>query len=332
MSNVIHWGILGHANIAKKALLPALAKADHANIYAIASRRSGVEETAKAFHIDKTYTSYDALLDDEQIDAVYIPLPNGLHAEWTEKAAKAGKHVLCEKPAALTAQEAQHMVTVCQQHGVLFMEAFMYQFHSQHDKVRQLIREGYIGDVKMMRLRFAFALHDVTNVRFDKKLGGGALYDVGCYCIHASRYILGQEPHDIYAKGHVDHESGIDVTTSGLLTFPADVTVLFHASFEAFPEEGYEVIGSTGRIHVKHPFRPDKSPDGAAKIVWETADGTRDVLSLAGDAYSQQVEHFSQCILQGLEPQNTGTATVNNMKVIDACYHSMATGERVQLT
>src|SRR5690625_3641095 len=215
MRDIVRWGIIGNARIAREELIPAIKEANNAELTAIASRSpAAAKDAAETYGFRKFHDSYDALLRDPDVDAVYIPLPNGLHAEWTVKAARAGKHVLCEKPAALTSVEAQRMVEACRVNGVVFMEAFMYQFHPQHQRVRAIVASGEIGQVRLMHSRFAFQLGDPGNVRFDKKLGGGALYDVGCYCIHSSRHILGVEPSGVYAQAHADPDSGVDLTTA----------------------------------------------------------------------------------------------------------------------
>ncbi|HEX7066411.1 MAG TPA: Gfo/Idh/MocA family oxidoreductase [Bacillales bacterium] len=329
----VRWGVLGNANIARKALVPAIKAAGSAELKGIASRQSKkAERAAEELGFDKHYGSYEALLADPEIDAVYIPLPNGLHAEWVAKAAKAGKHVLCEKPAALTAAEAAKMIEECRRHEVLFMEAFMYQFHPQHERVKEIIADGEIGDVRVMRSQFSFAMKDPANVRLNRELGGGCLYDVGCYCIHAARYILAQEPSKVYAQAHLDAEfDNVDMTTAGMLSFEKDIQLLFDCSFESFPQENYQVIGEKGNIQVTHPFRPDKNKDGKARIYITTEDGEKREESIPGEAYALQVEHFSQCVLDGTEPVYSGEQTIQNMKVIDACYESIRSGETVEL-
>ncbi|HEU5139237.1 MAG TPA: Gfo/Idh/MocA family oxidoreductase [Bacillales bacterium] len=329
----VRWGVLGNANIARKALVPAIKAAENAELKGIASRNSDrAAEAAAEQGFEKHYGSYEALLADPEIDAVYIPLPNGLHAEWVKKAAEAGKHVLCEKPAALTADEATGMIEECGRHEVLFMEAFMYQFHPQHDRVKEIIADGEIGDVRVMRSQFSFGMKDPANVRLNRELGGGSLYDVGCYCIHAARHILGEEPSRVYAQAHLDADfDHVDMTTTGMLSFEKDVQLLFDCSFESFPQENYQVIGEKGSIEVVRPFRPDKNEDGKAHIYITSEDGTTREEPIPGDAYTLQVEHFSQCVLDGAEPSYSGVQTIRNMRVIDACYESIRTGEVVEL-
>ncbi|HET7268125.1 MAG TPA: Gfo/Idh/MocA family oxidoreductase [Oleiagrimonas sp.] len=332
MKDIVRWGVVGNARIARQALIPAIRKAKNAELTAVASRSAAkAKEAADTYGFRKFHDSYEALLRDPDVDAVYIPLPNGLHAEWTVKAARAGKHVLCEKPAALTAVQAQQMVEACHANDVVFMEAFMYQFHPQHERVRAIVASGEIGEVRLMHSRFAFRLDDPGNVRFDKKLGGGALYDVGCYCIHSSRHILGAEPSAVYARAHADPDSGVDLTTTGMLSFDHGLQASFDCSFETVPGEFFEVIGDKGRIHVQRPYRPDKNEDGQGRIVVTMADGESRVERIAGDSYVLQVEHFSQCVLDHSAPTYFGQATVRNMKVIDACRQSIRSGQAVPL-
>jgi predicted dehydrogenase len=330
MTKQVRWGILGNANIARKALIPAIKDAKNAELTAIASRSGFAEKAAAELKIEKHYGSYESLLDDPDIDAVYIPLPNALHAEWVKKAAQARKHVLCEKPAALDAAQAAEMIDVCREQGVHFMEAFMYQFHPQHEKVKEIIASGEIGQVRLMRSRFSFKIADPQNIRLDRTLGGGCLYDVGCYCIHSSRNILGAEPKRAYAQAHLD-ENGVDITTAGMLTFDGGVEALFDCSFETSAQEYYEVIGDQGNIEVYGPYRPDKNPNGKGRIVVNTENGEKKEWFVSGDQYTLQVEHFSECVLNDTAPIYTGEQTVQNMKVIDACYESIRTGEAVDL-
>lgn len=326
MAAQVKWGILGDAGIARKALIPAMKRARNAELAAIATRSGNASEAAAEYGIDKGYESYEALLADKEIDAVYIPLPNGIHAEWVKKAAEAGKHVLCEKPAALNTDEAVKMIEACRRHGVTFMEAFMYRFHPQHARVKDVIAAGEIGEVKFMQSSFAFRLDDPNNIRFDCELGGGALYDVGCYCINATRYILGAEPTEAYARAHMS-EGGVDLTTAGVLSFENGVQAAFDCSFETAPRESYEIVGTEGTIKVNGPFRPDKNEDGKGHVIVQRSEGNRREESVEGDAYRAQVEHFSKCVIDESETLYPAEETLRNMKVIDACLASIRSGK-----
>lgn len=330
MASTVRWGVLGNAGIARKSVIPALKRASNAELAAIATRSGKASEVAAEYGINKGYGSYEGLLSDPDIDAVYIPLPNGIHAEWVKKAAEAGKHILCEKPAALNADEAAEMIEACRRRGVTFMEAFMYRFHPQHERVKQLIAKGEIGEIAFMRSSFAFRLTDPNNIRFDRDLGGGALYDVGCYCINASRYIIGAEPTEAYARASMS-KGGVDLTTAGILSFENGRQATFDCSFETVPRESYEIVGTHGKITVEGPFRPDKNEDGEGHIILETTGGTRREESVKGDAYRMQAEHFSQCVIDGSEPLYPAEETIRNMKVIDACLASIRSGSPAEI-
>ncbi|SEN39569.1 Predicted dehydrogenase [Mesobacillus persicus] len=327
----IRWGVLSTANIARTQVIPAIRRAENAEMTAIASRGIKVHEVAEELEIPKAYESYDALLDDPEIDAVYLPLPNGLHKEWVEKAAKKGKHVLCEKPISLTADEAVEMVRVCQEQGVAFMEAFMYQFHPQHERVREIIASGEIGEVKLFKSSHSFYLENRDgDIRMDKELGGGALYDLGCYSIHALRAILHTEPLEVQAVAELDPMSGVDLSTYVQFKLENGVRAIIDCSFDMTHRNEYEVVGTKGSIKVPYAFRPDVI-GGMGSVIVQSGDVTREE-RIHGDIYCIEVEHFSQAILDGKEPLYSGASAVENMKVIDACYESIRAGKVVRIT
>lgn len=312
----VRFGILSTANIARKALIPAMKRAENAEVVAVASESGKAEAFAAELDIPRHYDSYKELLNDPDIDAVYIPLPNQLHKEWAIEAAKAGKHVLCEKPAALTSQEVEEIAEVFKQHNVLFMEAFMYQFHPQHDRVKEIIASGEIGDLKLIRSTFSFA-HDgnPANIRLNRELGGGAIYDIGCYTIHASRLITGEEPTDVKASATLHPEYGVDMTAAGTLTFPSGVLASFDCSFEQQYKAQYEAVGTNGSIFVKYAFRPDIE-DGNGTIEINTTLGQR-VETVQGDQYKLQVEQFADSVLTGAQLKYSIEETIKNMRVIE---------------
>ncbi|SDM22022.1 Gfo/Idh/MocA family protein [Sediminibacillus halophilus] len=327
----VNWGILSTASIGKKQLIPAIERSFNAEAAAIASRGDKARQAAAELGIKKAYTSYEQLLEDPDIDAVYIPLPNSLHKQWVVEAAKHGKHVLCEKPASLNEAELQEMLAACHEHGVKFMEAFMYQFHPQHEKVRDLIRQGEIGEVSMLRASFSFLLQDdPENIRLSNELGGGSIYDVGCYCLHSIREILQEEPIQVYA--HAKHNAAhVDTTVAGTLSFASGVEAVFDCSFDQLPVNRYEVVGSTGKIEVQNAYRPDKNPDGAGLLRITNSDGETVEMRIEGDQYKLQVEHFSEAVLQDKPLLYTEEKMLNNIRTIDACYKSITTGEAVRL-
>ena len=326
----IRWGVLSTANIAQQQLIPAIGRADNAELVAISSRGSQVHPVASKLGIPRAYESYEELLNDSDIEAVYIPLPNHLHKEWVFKAAKQGKHILCEKPVALTTLEAEEMVEVCRESNVKFMEAFMYQLHPQHKRVKEIISSGEIGDIKLIKSSHSFYLQSrVDKFRMDKTMGGGSLYDVGCYSIHAIRYLLDSEPVSVHCFAELDPETGVDMSTFGYLNMGGGVRAMFDCSFDMTGRNEYEVIGTKGTIKVPFAFRPDNN-GGVGKVITQVADIVREE-NIYGDLYRLEVEHFCDVIQTNGDPEITGLSTINNMRVIEACYQSIQTGELVEM-
>lgn len=221
MSDVVRWGILSTADIGMAKVTPAIQQAANAEVVAIASR-NGDKARAAAEHlgIPSWYGSYAALLEAGDIDAIYIPLPNDQHAEWTMKAATAGKHVLCEKPLAMSAAQAEEMATACEEAGVKLAEAFMYRHHPSWLEVVRLVRDGAIGELRGIQTWFSYFNDDPENIRNKVEHGGGALMDIGCYPINVSRMLFGAEPTAVVSRVHRDPEMGIDTLTSAVMEFP----------------------------------------------------------------------------------------------------------------
>ena len=331
----VRWGILSTATIAQEALIPAFQRSVNAEVKAIASS-SGLnkaETVAAQFQIDKAYGSYEELLADPNIDAVYIPLPNHLHKEWVIQAAQHKKHILCEKPASLHADEFEEMRSAVIENDVLFLEAFMYYFHPQHDRVKQIIDQGEIGEVSYMQAGFTFYLPEEersTNIRTDRKKGGGSLYDIGCYTVHSIRNIIRKEPETVHVQAVIDEESKVDTDTVGYITFPNGVRASFDTSFNLEMRQEYRIFGTKGKIYVPRAFRPDLH-GGEGIIIIENETGMR-IETIYGDQYRLQVEHISQAILEGKKELKLDMAnTYENMKVIDACYESIASAKQVKI-
>lgn len=324
MSNTVKWGILSTANIAKGSMVPAIHAAENAELLAVASESGKAEEAAAEWGAEKHYNTYEELLQDSDIDAVYIPLPNALHKKWMMKAAGFKKHVLVEKPAAVTADDVLEMDNAAKENSVLWMEGFMYQFHPQHAFVKQLMNEGAVGTVKKIRASFSFPLAlDSDNIRLNHELAGGSLFDVGCYCVNVSRLLLEEEPLKVISSSRRLQESGVDISTTGILTFnKADA--LIDCSFDEANCNRYEVIGTKGSIEVPYAFRPDKNPnDGKGEVIVKDANGSvSDHQAFAADQFTEQVRHFSDSIISGTEPVYSPESTYNNMKVIEALYKS----------
>ena len=218
--DALRWGILSTANIARTKVVPGMRRARRCEIVAIASREAGRAQTVAAeLGIPRAHTSYEALLADPQVDAVYIPLPNHLHAEWSIAAAQAGKHVLCEKPLALTADDALRMIEVAKAHGIVLMEAFMYRLHPSWQAVAELVALGEIGRLVSVQSWFSYFNDDATNIRNIREAGGGALFDIGCYSVNLSRLLFDAEPRHVSAALVRDAATGVDVLTSAILAF-----------------------------------------------------------------------------------------------------------------
>jgi predicted dehydrogenase len=262
MSEMLHWGIVSTANIGVRKVIPATQKAERCEVVAIASRDGErAAETATELGIPRAHEGYEALLADPEVDAVYIPLPNSEHAEWTIAAARAGKHVLCEKPLAMTAAKAEEMVRACATEGVLLMEAFMYRLHPSWESVRELVASGRIGGLRAVQSWFSYFNDDPRNIRNVPELGGGALYDIGCYCINLSRMLFGAEPTAIEASVTRD-ETGTDVLTSAILAFDAGVAT-FTCSTRAEPDQRAHILRDRGPDLHRHPVQhPAGSSDG----------------------------------------------------------------------
>jgi D-xylose 1-dehydrogenase (NADP+, D-xylono-1,5-lactone-forming) len=327
----IRWGILGTAEVALVHTIPAMICANNAEVVAIASESGKAAEAASQFGIEKSFSKYQELLDDQEIDAVYIPLPNHLHAKWVMQAAKNGKHVLCEKPSALSAEEARDMLAICRENQVLFMETFMYRFHPQNARVREIIASGEIGDVKLLRSSCSFYLNRREgNYRLRREMGGGSLYDVGCYCIHAFRMILQTEPTKVYVQADLDPTQQVDISARGMLEFENGVKAMFDCSMEMTQHMSYEIIGTKGMVQVPRAFRPDLAGGEGLVIVTNNEGEVREE-KLSGYEYKLAIEHFSQCIIDGIQPEYSGDSTIQNMKVLDACHESIRTGKVIQV-
>ncbi|WP_027409720.1 Gfo/Idh/MocA family protein [Anoxybacteroides tepidamans] len=331
MQEKVRWGILSTAAIARETLIPAIQRSRKAEVVAIASGSGKAHEVAQQIGIPKAYNSYDALLNDPAIDAVYIPLPNSLHAEWTMKAAEHKKHVLCEKPAALCEGDVRKMVEACEKHQVIFMEAFMYQFHPQHQRVKDILASGEIGEVKTMRVGFSFYLHErENNIRMNAELGGGSLFDIGCYCIHSIRHILNAEPVELAVHSNYDEQHLVDLTTSGWMKMENGVHALFDCSFESVWRNEYEIVGTKGKLTVPRAYRPDLH-DGEGLIIVQTESGKVREEVVVGDQYVLEIEHISDCILEGKEPSYSNQAMIQQARVLDACRLSSETGKKAAL-
>ena len=330
MDRKVRWGILGCAGIAEKAFIPAVLGSPNGALAAIAARDpSRARAWADRFGFARAHPSYADLVADPDVDAIYNPLPNDLHAEWSIRALKAGKHVLCEKPMALDAAEVAAMIQAAEAGGVLLMEGFMYKFHPQIDRTLALVRSGRIGEVRSVHSSFTFRFgRDGANYRWSPAQGGGALYDVGCYTLSAARLVLGAEPVSVFARARIDPATGIDLTTSALLEFPGGRFASCEASFEAQFQSLLLVVGSEGTLRLDRAFSA-KDLDVAIEVV-RGGDTEKVPVAKAG-MFRLMVEHFGDAVL-GREPLRypAGDA-LGNLRAIDASFESIRTGQAVAI-
>ena len=335
-------GVMGAANIGRKVVIPSILRARNAELVALASssdagerflRETGLEtrDGRRLRDAVRLHGSYAELLADPGVDAVYIPLPNHLHAEWSKRAADAGKHVLCEKPAALNAAETADMIDHCSARGVVWMEAFMYRFHPQWRTVRRLLDEGAIGDLRAVVAVFTFTVHDPQNVRRVPEYGGGSLYDVGAYCINVSRWMFGRPPVAVSGSALRSPE-GVDEDFRGVLDFGAGGSALILSSLAQPYRHHVRLLGTEGDITVPQAFVV--RADDEVRVIHTDADGREEAHAIeAADEYRLEVEDFADCVLSGRAPQVVSHAdTLANMRAVDALYASAASGEAVRLT
>jgi len=321
MENRVRWGILGTANIALAKVIPAMQRSEWCEIAAIASRDlSKAKAAAGELNIPNAYGSYEELLKDGSIEAVYNPLPNNLHVAWTMKAAEAGKHVLCEKPIALTAAEARTLIEVRNRAGVRIQEAFMVRTHPQWLETRRLIHSGRIGSLRSITGFFSYNNPDPTNIRNQLELGGGALMDIGCYPITISRFMYETEPRRVLGFIERDNANGTDTLTSAVLDFPNGHST-FTCSTRLAPYQRMIFMGTEGRIEVLIPFNAPN--DRPTQILIDD-----EIIEFPiCDQYEIQGSLFSQAIRENREQPIPLEDAINNMAVIDAVFRSATTSQ-----
>ena len=322
--SILRWGVLSTASIATEKVIPGIQRAERCEVVAIASRDGGqARAIADRLGIPTAHGSYEALLADLGVDAVYIPLPNHLHAEWTKAAARAGKHVLVEKPMALTADEAQGMVDVCRAEGVVLMEAFMYRLHPSWVKVKDLVDSGRIGTLTAIQSWFSYYNDDPANIRNLRAAGGGALYDIGCYNVNLSRLMFGEEPTDVASVIRRDPLSGVDVLTSAILEFPGG-TSAFTCAIRTETDQRVDIYGTTGRISIDIPF--NIPPDRPAKVrVIAGGDPpvapAKETLTFdTADPYAVEAERFAATVLDGAPVPTPPEDGVANLRVLERVF------------
>ena len=321
----VRWGVLSTADIGIGQVIPAMQQGTYCEMAAIASRSPEKARAAAALlGIPKAYGSYEELLADPEIGAIYNPLPNHLHVPWSIKALQAGKHVLCEKPIALTSAEAQTLVDVARQYPHLkVMEAFMYRFHPQWQRARQLVRDGNIGELRTIQSFFSYYLDDPNNIRNRHDVGGGAMLDIGCYTVSLARFIFGAEPNHVFGTVEYDPQLKIDRLASAILDFGRG-TSTFTCATQLVPYQRVNIFGTTGRVEIEIPFNaPVNRP---CKIWYQHGDETEEIQLEVRNQYTLQGDAFSQAVLNNTDVPTPIEDAVANMKVIEAVFQSAKTG------
>ncbi len=324
MSDPVRWGIVSTANINEK-VLAGVSGSPAVSVAAVGSRtREYAEGFASAHGIPRAHGSYEELLADDDVEAVYIPVPNGLHVEWTLAALEAGKHVLCEKPLSPRAAEVERCFDAAESAGLVLSEAFMWRHHPQTQRLESLVREGAIGELRLVRAAFSFPLPQVPNVRWDADLDGGALLDVGCYCVSGSRLLAGVEPERVTGEA-VMAESGVDSRFAGTLRFPGDVLAVFDCGFDLPPRDELEAIGSEGSVFLDDPWHCMEP-----RIELRGLDGSVELIELErANPYGLEFEDVSAAIRGEREPRLGRADAVGQARALEALLRSASEGRPV---
>jgi predicted dehydrogenase len=320
----IRWGVLGYARIARESVIPAIQCASNSEFYAIASREeSKLAECRARFNTPKTFRGYDELLRDPEVDAVYIPLPNSMHREWTIRAAERGKHVLCEKPIGLNAAECREMIAACAANRVTLMEAFMYRYSDRTRKVLDVLRSGVLGDIKFVISTFRFLPTNPASIKFRPELGGGSLYDVGCYPVNFVGMVTDEiargQPGTVALPESISAEcgcqSGVDMIFSALVKYPSGLIASLNCGLNSCKRVLSEIVGTEGALEI-----PDTFFGNAGALVLATDKERQEIPVVESDRYRLEVEDFADAILRGRAPQFSLAETQRNMEVIDLLF------------
>jgi predicted dehydrogenase len=325
--DVVRYGIISTAHIALAKHVPAARKSENSKIVAISSRNgSTARQAAEEHDIARWYGSYEELLTDSDIDAVINPLPNSMHCEWTIKAAEAGKHVLCEKPLAITIDECRRMIAACKANDVLLVEAFTHRWNPHLRLASDLIREDAIGRVKAVDAALTFTVAQREgNVRFAPELGGGCLWDGGCYAVYACRQVLSEEPVRATGVALDDGGYGVDTTFSGVLEFPGGALAHVRGSFDQVFRCELTVVGSEGRLDIPNMF------DDSGPLIVRIGDQERVEVTPAPDRFRVQLDEFSECVLTGKAPEFPAEDGLKNTAVLLALYEAADQGRTVDV-
>ena len=320
----VRWGILGVSKHFITRVMPPMMKTDSSEVYAIASRDGEkAQAAAKKYGIPVAYSSYDDLLADDSIEVVFIPLPNHMHLEWIKRAADAGKHILCEKPLTLNAAETQEAIDYAESKGVLLMEAFMYRLHPQWQRAKELIHGGILGSVTSVQTFFGYNNPDPGNIRNKLEMGGGGIYDIGCYAVSVARHMFGTEPQRALSLINRDPVFGTDMLASGILDFGAGQST-FTVATKTFACQKVDIFGTGGSIHIHIPF--NAYDDVPSTITVVNGVGTREVYFEPADQYGLQADAFSRAVREGGAVPIPITDALNNSKALDALFASEKSG------
>lgn len=321
----VRWGVLGCSGIGKSRTIPGLLACENAELYAIAGRNEEkLKAYAEPFAPKKLYTDYQTLLDDENVDAVYLPLPNGIHMEWVKKAAAAGKHILCEKPMALTEEQVREMFAAAKEHGVLLEEAYAYRHAQLVQKVKEIVDSGAIGRIRYLESKHSTFDTNRSGIRYQKGNGGGAVYDVTCYNVSLASYLFGKDPEDMSVYCGFDKETGVDVSDAVMLRYEEGVTAMLYAGLDAYRRGCYSILGETGRIDVDHKFNSSgvchiRVSTGARPQGAEYVDETTTEYTIwVDDNYKKEIELFSDAVLNGSALTVSEEESLRTARVCDA--------------
>ena len=321
----VRWGVLGCSGIGKSRTIPGLLACENAELYAIAGRNEEkLKAYAEPFAPKKLYTDYQALLDDENVDAVYLPLPNGIHMEWVKKAAAAGKHILCEKPMALTEEQVREMFAAAKEHGVLLEAAYAYRHAQLVQKVKEIVDSGAIGRIRYLESKHSTFDTNRSGIRYQKGNGGGAVYDVTCYNVSLASYLFGKDPEDMSVYCGFDKETGVDVSDAVMLRYEEGVTAMLYAGLDAYRRGCYSILGETGRIDVDHKFNSSgvchiRVSTGARPQGAEYVDETTTEYTIwVDDNYKKEIELFSDAVLNGSALTVSEEESLRTARVCDA--------------
>jgi predicted dehydrogenase len=321
-------GVMGAADIAVSRVIPNLRKSERVIVQAIASREAErAKKWAKELGIEQYFGSYEEMLGKGDVEAVYIPLVNSLHTEWTIKSLTVGKHVLCEKPLALNSADARRMLQAAREDNLVLMEGFMYRYHPRNLSVFDMVARGEIGTLKTIESAFSYVLDDDSSYLLNSDLGGGALYDVGCYSVNVSRMLTGTEPDEVYATANFTG-TGVDMTSQAIMRFPGGVISSFHAAMDEEPRFWYRVIGDRGLIEVPWAF----VSSGKKTEILLQKDEKQEIKSFEGtDEYRLEFEHFANMIGGTAEPLYSIEDSVRNLSAIEALLKSAHRGKPVKV-